>query len=385
MSSSKPTVLFVDSHTWEAFSALAGALRMRGIGVRRVTSPPTDARAYALAQLDMALYGKARQIVTPGPREGAASAIAAADLPDLVAPNVIDVQAHDDLFSVIEAAPSPLTDPARRVGSGVDPAVLYDKLVLAETATQFGIPSPAVWVQPVARSFPVVVKTRVGFAGTGVRIAHDEVQLAVAWSDLMELSNEPPFLQAFHNAGSINSGGVAKDGDLIVSVAYDSRPAASDPNGPPLMVTAVSHPQVEELTEELVNRLGYTGFFNANWVVGESGTPLLIDFNARAFGSWPTLQACGVDFIGAYLYTLGLGPRPGLESIREGEFEGVLRFPFPAALSLEDVRRERRDALAIIAARRAWLGRRWAAVSRAKVELFAVAERVRLRRVAPEK
>ncbi|MDP4014864.1 MAG: ATP-grasp domain-containing protein [Candidatus Nanopelagicales bacterium] len=379
MSREKPAVLFVDGHTWEAFSALAGVLRMRGFAVRHVTARPGGARLRAQQQLDVPLYGRPRRLVVPGSRPGQAATIPDADLPALVGTDVVDVQAHDDLARAVASAPNPVAALGRRVGSQIDPAVLYDKWVMAETVARFGIPTPRVWDRPTARSFPVVVKARTGFAGTAVRVAEDADQLARAWDDLTSLSGDTPFVQAFHGTGLVKSGGVAREGDLIVSAAYLSHPEPTDPKGPPLLAAVTSHPSIEGLTRRLVEQIGYTGFFNADWVIDDRGNPYLIDLNARAFGSWPALQACGVDFVGAYLHILDMGPRPVPAQVRHGEYHRVLQFPFPCSPSRSALLLRRRQSLEIIEYRRGWLGNRWASVSRAKVELATAQEWARLR------
>ena len=102
--------------------------------------------------------------------------------------------------------------------------MLVDKWVQGEWAERAGVPTPRAWQEPVAEQYPVVVKTRVGFGGNGVRVVHDHDALAEAWADLTGPDGQPPFLQE-RLTPSLHTGGVALDGEALINVAYDGRPA----------------------------------------------------------------------------------------------------------------------------------------------------------------
>lgn len=374
-----PTVLFVDTYPWAAFSALAGALRVRGINVARVTCEPDD-RATAIVQnLDRQLYGATRRLFHRD--AGGSFEISAGDLVDLVPEGTIDVQTQDALLPLIAGAPSPLTDPSHRLGPGIDPAILSDKVRLAQVAAELGIPVPRMWTEPTADSFPAVVKSPSGSGGAGVRIVSDQQQLEAAWAELQEAFNERPFMQEFHPANIIMTGGVAAYGEPIVSVAFRAAANPGDLTGPAARVVPVHSHAADDLTAELIAKLGFTGFYNADWAIDADGTPLLIDFNARVFGSWVALAECGVDFIGAYLFQLGLGPRPVQGPVAWGKTAGVLR-TFTTVTSTDELRSLRRESMQIIADRQEWLGNRWARVQRQEVRLAAASARIRIRRQA---
>lgn len=379
--SGRPSVMFVDGHTWEAFSAMVGALRLNGVDIEHVVAVPDSGRVKFLQQLDVPLYGKPIRLVQPA-TSGRPPQIDLAALAELLkSDSIVDVQAHDDLVPVLAQLDSPLTDPAKRVGSGIDPLVLSDKWVLAQTLQKLGVPTPAVWQEQHSDSFPVVVKNPVGFAGVGVYVVHSQAELEAAFAELaVDAPDVQPFCQQYLGAGLLDSCGVADKGELLVQGCYIAKPSPSDPQGPSLLIEPIHHPVLEDLTREVIGKLGFTGFFNLDWVIDDDGNPYLIDFNARIFGSWPAMQEAGVDFIGAYMYLLGLGPRPKESLPISGGNYGLLRFPFPKTQSVEQIKAEKARSLAIIAARRRFLGPRWARVSRVKVELAATAERVRLRR-----
>lgn len=368
MSDGRPVVLFVDDATWEAFSALAGALRVRGVSVARATIAASGLRSRALRLLDLPLYGRPTPIGTrlSGPDGGVR--VDPIAVRRAMGPRVVDVQAHDDLAMALPVD-SGLGQLVTRIRPGLDPAILTDKWELARFAQSCGITTPPVWRELRATEFPVVVKARTGFAGEGVRIVHDQGELESAVCELAGDCSDRVFMQKHVGAGLVMTGGVALDGELIAGAVWEPEPDPGDPTGPSLRLSLCDDPEPLRLTRELVGAMGYRGFFNADWVVDGQGTPMLIDFNARVFGSWPALQAGGVDLIGAYLFELGLGPRPPAGEPVFGRVEGVLRFPFPSARSMADVSRHRKDAVEMIKGRRAWLGRRWSAVSRVKVEL----------------
>jgi len=368
MSKSRPTVLFVDSHTWEAFSAMAGALRANGMGVKHVVARRNRLLSRAVQLLDFPLYSTPIFLVHGPKVKGGSATIDEADLEGLITEDIIDVQAHDDLVPVLMGIGDPLTDPSRHLGPGIDPAVLSDKWVQGQFATDRGIPTPKFWQEPKSEEFPVVMKTRVGFAGTGVRIVKSAEDLPQAWDELSAMSTDPPFLQEFKGQRVVDSAGVAHEGEILVYGAYRTAPAPNDPTGPSLDVETIEAPELEEHTKRFIKELGYSGFFNIDWVLDSSDEPWMIDFNPRIFGSWAALQEAGADFIGAYFYLLGVGAKPQRQQMTTGQTLGLLRFPFPVGTSRADALEHRREALRIIKVRKAFLGSRWAAVSRLKTE-----------------
>lgn len=374
-------VIFVDHQTWECFAALAGAMRAHGVGVSRVTARAPGIRRRLEQVAETPLFGRTRRLVIGASGDFARPVIDARRFASLLRPDVVDVQAMDDLVPVIaEAVPSPLVDPARRVGPDVDPAVLSDKWAMQQAASRLGVPTPHAIVAPEARRFPSLVKARVGYAGTAVRIVHDQRELDAAWADLAGPTGAGAIVQEMCDGGIIRTGGVAERGRILAQAAFNSEQDPSDPMGPSLSVAVADDPRVCELSARFVAGIGYTGFFSADFVRDDQAAPRLIDFNGRVFGSWPALEAAGVELIDAYLLLLGVPLRRRTRAIATGRAEGLLRFPFPPMGSLGAVRDRRRDSINIIRGRRAWLGRRWALVSRLKTEVAAARAAVGVRR-----
>jgi hypothetical protein len=199
-------------------------------------------------------------------------------------------------------------------------------------------------------------------------VVRDADALAEAWTALTGPDGQPPFLQECLTP-SLHTGGVARDGEILINVAYDGRPAPDDPTGPPYTVFAVRDAQAVQATERFLAEIGYTGFFCFDWVVDDQGTLKLIDFNSRVFGSWPALQELGFDFLSAYAHVLGAGPRPVPSEGRYDEPTTTLRYPCPDTSSREAVERWRDETHEIVRRRKALLGSRWATVIRIRTAL----------------
>jgi hypothetical protein len=378
----RPLVVFLDSYSWQGFADLAGALRQRGVRVARVSSRTRSPRVLLVQSMESLLFGRTRRVVEGGVLYGSPASLQPEALAAAVPSAVTDVQMQEDLVASAMAAPGSGADISWRVRRGVDPQVLVDKWVQDQWAHKAGVPTPRVWEGPTVESFPVVVKSRVGFGGNGVRIVHDQGELARAWAELRSPDGVTPFLQE-RLEPSVHTGGVALDGEVLVCVAYDGRPAADDPTGPPYTVVALESPEAVAATTRFIGEIGYTGLFCFDWVVDHEGTLRLIDFNSRVFGSWSALQELGFDLISPYLYTLGAAMRTEPTVGRYDVAVTTMRYPCPDASSPEAVQRWRAETLDIIARRKPYLGTRWATVMRMRTALGMVRARAKLRG-APE-
>lgn len=364
----RPLVVFLDSYSWQAFTDLAGGLRQRGIRVARVGSRTRSPRVLLMQTIESWVYGRTRGRVDGGVLLGRPAELSLADLRASVPRDAADVQMQEDLIGFGMADAGGPADISRRVRAGVDPRVLVDKWVQGEWAERAGVPTPRTWEEPSSEEYPVVVKTRVGFGGNGVRVVRDCDALAEAWTELTGPDGQSPFLQECLTP-SLHTGGVALDGETLINVAYDGRPAPDDPTGPPYTVFAVRDAQAVQATERFLAEIGYTGFFCFDWVVDDHGTLKLIDFNSRVFGSWPALQELGFDFLSAYAYVLGAGPRPVTSVGRYDESTTTLRYPCPDTSTREAVERWRDETHEIVRRRRSLLGSRWATVIRIRTAL----------------
>lgn len=364
-----PTVVFIDHGLWECHAALSGALRQRGVRTIRITRPPGGVGSQVVEALNRMLFDRTIHGLRVDER-GAYQLVPEllADLP----PEIVDYQAPEDLVSNAGQVLGPAAGPAARVGPGIPPEVILDKWELYRFAESLGIPQPRTIDSPHWTEFPVVVKARVGFGGAQVGMAADQAELSALWERISQSSGAAPIVQQRMVETGLMTGGVADHGRVLVSCSYVGVREPENPSGPAVLVQPAPHPEVDGITAHLIGALGFTGFFNIDWVADDSGAPHLIDFNARNFGSWPALQALGWDFLGAYLNTVGLnagGPASPGETADSGHAEGVLLFPFPGPRSVPAVRRWVARSGKVIRGRAPLLGVQWAWASRAKVSI----------------
>ena len=374
---SDPTVVFIESGSWQAFLDLAGALRTAGVGITRVTIRSATRRTRLVSLVESGVFDRTLRLVEGGRASGTA--------PDLNGPEVaaaldlerVDIQAQDDLVPALLR--DELVPAYRRLAEGVDPAVVADKAVQAAWASTAGVATPDSWSSPDDVPLPAIVKAPVGSGGQGVRVVTTPDELELAWIDLTDAAGRPPFAQRLLRK-SVSTGGVALDGRVLVGTAYDGHPAADDPTGPPAVVVAVDDEEVMDLTRRVLAEIGYTGLFCIDWVRDEDGAAYLIDLNARVFGSWVALQALGLDLLGAYLHTLGIAPEPQPTRATLGRAEPTLRYPCPTTSTPSAVRSWRRESLAIVRRRRGWLGDRWALAVWVRTEIGTVSALARVAR-----
>ena len=360
-----PTVVFIDSFTWPCFLEFSAALRRRGVLVERVTSSPTSWRQRGVQRLEGLVFGPTHGIVEGGALRGTRPEVPLDVLARHLGPDVVDLVVHDDvMLSLLGNVPEPL-DPARRLASGVDPAVLVDKRVQAHVAAVAGVASPLMWDEPVLRSSTALVKAPTGFGGFGVRVVEDEAAVVDAFATLEDLGLGVPFVQEFVDGPSFGVGAVAQDGELVAGAVYLRSPADDNPHGPSVSLQIVEHPDVLDASRALVRRLGLTGFVNLQFILGEGGRPLLIDVNPRVFGGWSMLQDLGCDLLGAYLYVLGLGGRPVSTTSPVGACSHQLRMSAPVGSAERGAWRSANRA--VLRRRRDQLGLRWETVVRMKL------------------
>lgn len=362
---SKSSVLFIDVGTWEAFNALAGALRKHRVRVGRITAPSHDLAHRAYGLLEGLLYGPTEMLPSATNAAQIAYSAANAGVAAVSGPEPpLDVQAQDGIAHAILLSDAAAAKSMRRSRVDFDQRHLYEKSYMTSLADSLGVPVAREVADPVD-SFPVVVKASVGSGGQQVRLATSRQEFADAVDELTTPAGEHPMVQKFYGGGTLHVGAVAVDGELLVAVAYVSEPAADDPQGPPMTVIAVDRPDVIAATRSLANAVGSEGFLCLDFVLDEDGIAYFIDFNPRAFGAWPALQALGADFIGSYLHVLGLGSRPAEPTIHYGKPERLLRFPADDR-SWTTLRRWARESTRVIKRSSPSLGWRWASVSAAR-------------------
>jgi hypothetical protein len=135
-------------------------------------------------------------------------------------------------------------------------------------------------------------------------------------------------------------------------------------------------PETLDQTAQLLGALKYTGAFCLDFVRAADGQPLLIDVNARIFGSWAALQAAGLDLVGAYAYAWGLSAESPTGAVHVGWRLPVL----PPDLSLGgpgSLAAVLSASLAGVARGARVLGPRWAVAAGARLLAAAVLQAAR--------
>lgn len=373
----RPTVVFIDSIPWESFCSLAAALRMHGISTARITAHRQERFQRLVQQAERVVFGPTQIRITRPEDTGEAIQLQWDSLDNILPTTTIDIQASDVLAAMILESGDPAERFLRRVGPGRDPMQIIDKWKAKKLCLELGVPTPAGWDVCESDTFPIVVKARVGSGGSEVRIAHNHDEMVEYWRELTTDDGTTPILEAFHAESSIRFGGVAKDGELLVGSAYEAKPEPNQPLGPSRTARVLDRPKLVADVEKIVAATNYTGFICIDYVSDSGGEALANDINPRAFASWAALQCAGIDVVGAYVYSLGLGPRPTQGPIDYETAFNMFTFPLPTALSAKDLRRRHKEEMQLVRQNRPIMGSTWAALTVVRIESYALKQLIK--------
>lgn len=368
----RPTVAFIDSIPWESFCSLAAALRVNGIATTRVTAHRRERFQRLVQQAERAVYGSTQLRITRPEDTGEAIKLEWDSLAAILPASTIDIQASDVLAAMIIESGDPAAQLVSTVGPGNDPLELIDKWKAKKLLLELDIPVPAGSDVCECSTYPVVVKARIGSGGSEVRIARSSDELVTYWAELTSDRGTTPILEAFHSEATIRFGGVAKEGELLVGSAYEVMPDTNHPLGPARSARAVDSPKIYSDVEKIVKATDFTGFISLDYVNDIAGEPLANDINPRAFASWPALQHAGIDIVGAYVHSLGLGPRPTQGPVDYTTVYNMFTFPLPQAESAKALRARHKEELALVRQNRKIMGNRWALLTVARIESYVL-------------
>jgi len=208
----------------------------------------------------------------------------------------------------------------RSVHSKAEFSRLLDRLGLPQPATQ--IVKSAAALRAAIR-FPCVVKTSVGTASRGVWRVGDDDELEAA---LRELGAQGPGGDGFADEVLVQDlvAGVTEKaqsvfcrGELVGFHAY--RQVAAGAGGGEAIKQSVSRPEVRAQLATIGATLAWHGALSVDYLLGDDGTPLLIDCNPRLVEPMSAYLA-GVDLV-ALLLQVSLGETPaaaapGREGVR---------------------------------------------------------------------
>ncbi|MCU1616860.1 MAG: hypothetical protein JWO98_4400 [Frankiales bacterium] len=295
----RPVVLFVDVEPWEGFLQFAAALRRRGVRVERLTSASRTRVRRFNDLLQRPVFSRVRAAL-PASDPGAAGAalLAAEPLAGLRA-----VEAVEQVAAALAGAPGL---PRRTADAALEP-LLYDKLAMNDHLEASGLPVPRSFLAEAAHPLtpPFIVKPRLGSGGAEVIRVTDDADAAAAARQALA---HPGTLMAQELLPGevVHVGGVAKKGTVLQLGCYRAVGSPHSAFGPSAELLTVADGPTAEHAAALVAALGYTGAFCLDYVRDGDGRALIVDVNARVFGSWAALQAAGLDLVGAWLYAWGL-------------------------------------------------------------------------------
>jgi len=204
-----------------------------------------------------------------------------------------------------------------RIGSRLDATVghpaastllrAYDKARLTESARRVGIPVPSTSTRAddPALTYPVVVKQRLhgGTDGTSSRLDTATAATVQEAETLAASAREDGVEVLFQDAidGNLMAYVVVADGDHKVIGEVTQRAIGTFPPGAGVSVRAVTvetDPELAHRVHDLISEIEWWGVAELQFLVGDDGSPKLIDLNGRFYGSLALAIAAGIDVPG---------------------------------------------------------------------------------------
>jgi glutathione synthase/RimK-type ligase-like ATP-grasp enzyme len=161
-----------------------------------------------------------------------------------------------------------------------------------------------------ALGLPMMLKTSSGFAGLGVRLVRDQVELDAAFAALADPAGATPLVAQRFVAGPIGNTVVLYDRGVPICwmSAFKVR-TWPGPFGPSSARQFMSHADVEPIVRAVGAASAYHGFCALDWVLDENGRLQIIELNARPVPTIHMGRLAGVDFSRAVRELLAGVPR----------------------------------------------------------------------------
>jgi hypothetical protein len=365
-----PCVIFLDDTRWAAFHQLAPLLRRAGVRTVRVS-----AGAQTGSRFGSRLVYDRYEVLSGASEAGALRRI-------LEEENVIDIQFVERFGAIVRPNLGVLdAGVAERVARRL---AVQDKLSAAQLFHDSGVRTPA--VVPVTEAspgavaarfgFPVVVKARVGSAGTNVIIAGD-VESLIAAATAPDGDPEDRYYEQYVYGEKLNYAAAATSADIEQELAYRVI-RWLEPAGTAFEVQTISDPQLEAFGRRAIAVAGCTGLMNMDVIRDTEGRDWLIDFNSRAFGGAVCFRAAGIDMSQGYLRAIGMSSTPPACASPRAD----VRFRvFPTCLG-EAISSGRMMRTAVLFVRESWPYLRWVGIRYWLSEALAIADSVRTARRA---
>jgi hypothetical protein len=212
-----------------------------------------------------------------------------------------------------ELPPAVAEDMRRRV-------LLSDKMRAARMATELCVRAPEQLAASAVTStvaieklgLPLVVKARLGAAGSGVTIATTpaDVERAIQESETLD----GIFFER-HIAGQIVSyAATILRGTIVQELTYQAVKSSSNPSGAPLAFEAITDHNLLNIGRTLCRALDLSGPINIQTIRDSAGDYWMIDLNLRPYGPMLSYRQHEIDTAAAFLYSTEVCTVPPLRS-----------------------------------------------------------------------
>ena len=205
--------------------------------------------------------------------------------------------------------------------------IAKDKLRLANLAQDAGLPVPP--FAPLAElaesdaqglSFPVLLKPRCGYGGSG--IVRVETQRALEEQLLGMTTMQNYFAQTVIEGQDLSCGVFCRDGEVLASVPYV--PLAREGHfGRFTSIETVDDPDVEQIVGRLMKALRWNGIANIDLIRSRQGDTYILEVNPRCWANMAAVIPLGLDFAGM-LCQAALGRAMPSQRCRRGRVFGAL-------------------------------------------------------------
>jgi hypothetical protein len=220
-----------------------------------------------------------------------------------------------------------------------------DKTLLPAVAQSLGVRVPAFTVVAgmsdaerfaARHGYPLVLKRAHGFAGQGVAICSNRLEIAESLATFASADSRDPLgrtgerylLQAFVRGQVQYFHAAAWNGELVAGWALEKIVANPAPTGPPTVTRYFSSTALREAAVVLANDMGMSGFFFAEFIIDPAtGEPLLLEINRRVSPATHRGEARDVDLCAALHAAVHGRVSSSRSALADGEEGITVHFP----------------------------------------------------------
>lgn len=326
-------VLVIDDFGNEFFDQLAATLRRRGARVVRISG----AGPLALRSGGHWLTRWARDHCMYNTRVDAAELAEDGSLPArLRGGRLLDVLCDENTLADAGARrPAVLALAARGLAyAHAPPQRLIDKFETNVVLQRAGVRIPpqfrACEISPkeavAVCGLPLVVKSAIGAAGAGVRIAASLTEAERAVEELSAAGRGDPFYQKYIHGEMVMYGAVTGAAGPLLEHGFRVL-ATRWPLGPSAVVRVCDEPRLLAAGRLATRTLGCFGLAEIGFIRDPDGELWHVDANTRSWGNMISLLRLGIDYTEAYLALLSGRPWAAKPLARAAHAEDVVVLP----------------------------------------------------------